>query len=118
MPRISPFWFGLVSLQITACSSEQLVVPKPPMRGPVRIAAEELTRRDSLWLSYVNGVPGFGGLYYDDDGDLVVVLQDTSARFEALAASRFRNRIGQSHRPDFLPPTGHAPSLRFQRGQL
>jgi len=73
--------------------------------------------RDSLWFSYVDDVPGFGGMYFDDSGDLVVFLTDTSSESRSRATKRFASYAGKSYRPSNLPGSGHPPMMKFQVGK-
>jgi len=101
-----------------ACSE-----PTNGVRAPQRSVAssrnglEQVPQRaghDQMWMDLSRRIAGFGGMYFNDDGDLVVVLKDTSKTAEASAA--LAGFVGQSHRPKYLP-SPHAPRMLFAAGR-
>src|SRR5262249_9297772 len=90
----------------TAASGE----PGSPL-PPGGIAIANIGAHAAAWLDHLKAVPGFAGLYYDGNDDLVVLLKDTTQKPAAMA--RFARLVGQSHRPDQFPASRSSSQIRF-----
>jgi hypothetical protein len=82
--------------------------PSPPPPGGNMIA---IGAHAAAWLDHLRAVPGFAGLYYDGNEDLVVLLKDTAQKQAALA--RFARFVGRSQRPRQLAALPRQPQIRF-----
>lgn len=58
-------------------------------------------------------VPGFGGMYYDDGGDLVIALRDL--RLSGTAAAAVRPHLPGAGK--YGQPDGPAARIRFRRAE-
>ena len=108
-------------ISVAACTEDHTVVnpsvPQVHSRNLVNTRSGQYSFRDSLWFSYVDDVPGFGGMYFDDGGDLIVFLTDTSAESRLRATKTLVGYVGQSHRPNTLPASGHPATMRFRHAR-
>jgi hypothetical protein len=109
----------LVTALILAGCSEPAPAPEPRSRtsavSPAQEAVQAAGGHDEKWANFSGAVPGFGGMYYNDDGDLVVILKDTVVQ-KGAARAMFAAFIGQSHRPQSLVAAGHAATMLFRGG--
>lgn len=106
-----------IGVAFVACSQPDATPVGPRIGRPAARSVNPgtaLVGHAAAWADLAKQVPGFGGMYFNDDGDLVVVLKDTTAT--AAAAAHLAGYVGQSHRPKFLP-TPHQPRMLFAQGR-
>lgn len=115
-PRTALPVLGVTLAMTGACSDER--VPAAPPAGPALQAGASRGARaprpmpgEEYLFQVEHEVPGFGGMYYDDAGDLVIALRDLRLSEAAAAAVR-------PHLPGLgkygLPDGPHA-AIRFRR---
>jgi hypothetical protein len=116
-----PQWSRLAAMMIAAVMAACTQPDSTPVGPRIGRAASRTMSEgqapvghEALWAYYAKQVPGFGGMYFNDDGDLVVVLTDITQT--AASASVLAGYVGQSHRPKELP-TPHQPRMLFAPGR-
>ena len=106
---------GCVAATLSACSD----LPSGPVIGgrplsplpPGGSTIASLGAHAAAWLDHLKAVPGFAGMYYDGNEDLVVLLKDTAQK--QAAAARFARLVGQSRRPLQFTSLRRSPQIRF-----
>ncbi len=109
----------IAAATVSACDKSPIEAPNPrslaasQTLAPVRLP---VGGHEATWAQYARDVPGFGGMYYDSTGTLVIVLADTSR--SELAVQHFSNRIGQSHRPPEARSAVNSGKLVIRQGRF
>jgi len=110
--------FAFAAVVISSCS-EPLPAPQADGRSSRLALSQEALQfpggHAEKWANLSRLLPGFGGMYSNSDGDLVVILKDTLGQKNAAWAT-LAGYVGQSHRPQSLGAVGHAPTMLFRSG--
>lgn len=103
----------LASALLAGCEHDPLSVS--PGDGPSQAAAAQDPAQDldSEFVRRAREIPGFGGYYFDESGDLVVVLTDL--RQEAAARASLASVL-RGHRSDPRLGRNGAGEMRVHRG--
>src|SRR5690348_4156699 len=119
MRRISLLIFAVASA-VTACSDE--INPPESRRQPVEAAIDAIGaqyprgigRPDRLNWDIAAGLPGFGGLYWDEAGNLHVFLTDL--RLADRARTTFATKLA-SRRPGMITHPRGQRSVIIEQGR-
>lgn len=114
--RIAGLTVVIGAIVAVGCMDQSRRVTAPLPSQPTSTSRSDIApprSHDAEWSSYASALPGFGGMYYADNGDLVVYMTDTTRT--GTAWSTLGRYVGHQHRPAYLPPLTNVPTMRFAR---